>query len=60
MKHEREDPFKYHLVLAIGLLLMVAGEQWLESLELTVLGSAVIGLGIVSKQSLLRTQSPRN
>ncbi|MCP5415920.1 MAG: hypothetical protein H6965_02390 [Chromatiaceae bacterium] len=60
MQHKREDPFRYHLVLACGLLLIVAGEQWLGSLGLTVLGTAVMGLGMVFKNLLSRTKLPRH
>ena len=60
MRHKREDPIRYHLVLATGLLLIVAGELWLESVELTVLGSAVVCLGMVSKHSLIRFKLPRH
>lgn len=60
MKRKREDPILYHLVLASGLLLVVVGEQWLGSLELTVLGTAVMCLGMVFRNSLSRTKLPRH
>ena len=58
-RDKREDPINYHLVLASGLLLVIAGEQWLGSLELTVLGTAVMCLGMVSRHSLSRARLPR-
>ena len=59
MKHTREDPILYHLVLASGLLLVVAGEQWLESVELTVLGTALMNLGMAARHALSRIGSPQ-
>ena len=59
MKDKWENPIKYHLILTAGLLLVVAGEQWLGSLELTVLGTAVIGLGMASKRSFMPSKLPR-
>ena len=60
MNSRREDPIKYHLVLAIGLLIIVAGELWLESVELMLLGSAVVTLGMVSRHSMVRTKLSRH
>ena len=60
MNSRREDPIKYHLVLAIGLLIIVVGELWLESVELMLLGSAVVTLGMVSRHSLVRTKLSRH
>ncbi|MCB1863271.1 MAG: hypothetical protein KDI47_16295 [Gammaproteobacteria bacterium] len=60
MNSRREDPIKYHLVLAIGLLIIVVGELWLESVELMLLGSAVVTLGMVSRHSLIRTKLSRH
>jgi hypothetical protein len=58
MKHRGKDPILYHLVLASGLLLLVVGEQWLGSVELTVLGTALMSLGMVARHSLSRIGSP--
>ena len=60
MKDVKEDPITYHLVLAIGLLIIVAGELWLGSVELMLLGSTIVTLGMVSRHSLVRTKLSRH
>jgi len=60
MNDVKENLITYRLVLAIGLLLIIVGELWLGSVELTVLGSAVVTLGMVSRHSMVRTKLSRH